>query len=113
MSSNFAWTALMLAFSCPGGESVEEMKCRIDIVISKVCAIFFFVASRLTCSQVKEKHRLFFEEGIGARDVVIVAHGHFNRVLISRWIECDLAFGTKLNVEPAGVRSLIHRRTLI
>lgn len=49
---------------------------------------------------------------------MIVAHGHFNRCLIARWIglplsegECpengvqlDPSFaGTKLNVEPAGV----------
>jgi probable phosphoglycerate mutase len=58
--------------------------------------------------QAKEHHRLYYEEGIGARDVVIVAHGHFNRVMIARWLECDLPFGTKLNVEPGGVSVIYY-----
>jgi len=71
--------------------------------------------------QVREYHRQYFEEGKGTRDVLIVAHGHFNRVFISRWIGFDLALGmiqlsdsvipcaqarlpgTHFNVEPGGV----------
>ncbi|KAH8835863.1 phosphoglycerate mutase-like protein [Flagelloscypha sp. PMI_526] len=82
---------------CPGGESAEDMKSRVDVVISRV----------------REHHRLFFEEGIGARDVVIVAHGHFNRVMIARWLNCELPFGTKLNVEPGGVSVLSYNHNTL
>ncbi|KAL6302137.1 phosphoglycerate mutase-like protein [Sparassis latifolia] len=75
---------------CPGGESTEEMCCRVDIVIQKV----------------RETHRLWKEEGKGSRDVVIIAHGHFNRVFISRWIKFPLSLGTHFNVEPAGIAIL-------
>ncbi|KAI0778582.1 phosphoglycerate mutase-like protein [Trametes elegans] len=75
---------------CPGGESTEEMCRRVDNVIAKV----------------REHHRAWKEEGKGGRDVVIVAHGHFNRVLISRWINFPLSLGTHFNVEPAGVAIL-------
>jgi len=77
---------------CPGGESVEEMTERVDKVIAKV----------------HEIHRLYFEEGKGKRDVILVAHGHFNRVLISRWIEFKLCLGTHFNVEPASVALLTY-----
>ncbi|KAH9944041.1 phosphoglycerate mutase-like protein [Epithele typhae] len=75
---------------CPGGESTEDMCARVDNVIAKV----------------REHHRAWKEEGKGSRDVVIVAHGHFNRVLISRWINFPLSLGTHFNVEPAGVAIL-------
>ncbi|KAA1467923.1 phosphoglycerate mutase-like protein [Dentipellis sp. KUC8613] len=75
---------------CPGGESVEDMVCRVDSVIA----------------QVREYHRKWKEEGQGTRDVVIVAHGHFNRCLIARWINLPLASGTSFNVEPAGIAVL-------
>ncbi|KAI0756605.1 phosphoglycerate mutase-like protein [Daedaleopsis nitida] len=75
---------------CPGGESVEDMCSRVDTVISKV----------------RERHRLWKEEGEGSRDVIIVAHGHFNRCFISRWINFPLCLGTHFNVEPAGVAIL-------
>ncbi|KAF9015513.1 histidine phosphatase superfamily [Cyathus striatus] len=75
---------------CPGGESVEDMQNRVDIVISKV----------------KEYHRQYVEQGINTRDVVIVAHGHFSRVLIARWINFPLHLGTHFNVEPSSVAVL-------
>ncbi|KAJ7357224.1 histidine phosphatase superfamily [Mycena albidolilacea] len=75
---------------CPGGESVQEMQDRIDRIITKV----------------REYHRQYKEEGLHTRDVVIVAHGHFSRVLISRWINFPLALGTHFNVEPGGVAYL-------
>ena len=40
-----------------------------------------------------EHHRKYFEEGLVSRDVVIVAHGHFNRVFIARWNKFPLHFG--------------------
>ncbi|KAJ7125718.1 histidine phosphatase superfamily [Mycena crocata] len=75
---------------CPGGESVEQMQDRVDGIIAKV----------------REYHRQYKEEGLNTRDVVIVAHGHFSRVLISRWINFPLALGTHFNVEPGGVAYL-------
>ncbi|OSD03570.1 phosphoglycerate mutase-like protein [Trametes coccinea BRFM310] len=75
---------------CPGGESVEDMRMRVDNVISKV----------------REHHRAWKEEGKGCRDVVIVAHGHFNRCFIARWINFPLCLGTHFNVEPAGIAIL-------
>jgi len=75
---------------CPGGESVEQMQARVDGVIAKV----------------REYHRQYKEEGLNTRDVVVVAHGHFSRVLISRWINFPLCLGTHFNVEPGGVAYL-------
>jgi len=75
---------------CPGGESVEQMQARVDGIIAKV----------------REYHTQYKEEGLHTRDVVIVAHGHFSRVLISRWINFPLCLGTHFNVEPGGVAYL-------
>ncbi|KDQ63406.1 hypothetical protein JAAARDRAFT_29435 [Jaapia argillacea MUCL 33604] len=77
---------------CPGGESTEEMTHRVDCIIA----------------QVREHHRLYKEEGKGTRDVLIVAHGHFNRVLITRWVNFPLSLGTHFNVEPAGIAVLSY-----
>jgi len=77
---------------CPEGESAEDMEQRVDNVISKVRA----------------QHKKWLEEGEGSRDVVIVAHGHFNRCLISRWINFPLCLGTHFNVEPAGIAILSY-----
>ncbi|CAL1695511.1 unnamed protein product [Somion occarium] len=83
---------------CPGGESTTEMCFRVDTVIE----------------QVREYHRKWLEKGEGSRDVVIVAHGHFNRVLIARWINFPLSLGTHFNVEPSGIAILSynHRNIL-
>ncbi|KAG8850147.1 hypothetical protein FRB96_000522 [Tulasnella sp. 330] len=77
---------------CPGGESVEEMCARVDGIVAKV----------------HELHRKYYEEGIGRRDCMIVAHGHFSRVLIARWVEFTLRLGTHFNVEPAGIAILSY-----
>ncbi|KAL0071838.1 hypothetical protein AAF712_000760 [Marasmius tenuissimus] len=77
---------------CPGGESVEQMQARVDGIIAKV----------------REYHRQYFEEGLNTRDVMIVAHGHFSRVFISRWINFPLCLGTHFNVEPAGIAILSY-----
>ena len=73
--------------------------------------------------QVREHHQQYKEGKVDTRDVLIVAHGHFNRVLISRWINFSLCLGqfcdyriseakglspwtgTHFNVEPASVSS--------
>ncbi|EDR15129.1 uncharacterized protein LACBIDRAFT_242520 [Laccaria bicolor S238N-H82] len=75
---------------CPNGESVQDMQDRVDGVISKV----------------REYHKQYKEQGINTRDVLIVAHGHFSRVLISRWIKFPLCLGTHFNVEPGSVAVL-------
>ncbi|EIW86843.1 phosphoglycerate mutase-like protein [Coniophora puteana RWD-64-598 SS2] len=77
---------------CPGGESVDEMRNRVDTVISKV----------------RQYHKEYVEGGKNTRDVVIVAHGHFNRVFIARWLNFDLTLGTYFNVEPGGVTVLSY-----
>ncbi|KIO18559.1 hypothetical protein M407DRAFT_225269, partial [Tulasnella calospora MUT 4182] len=64
-------------YGCPGGESVEDMATRVDGVITKV----------------REVHRKYFEDGEGGRDALIVAHGDFSRVLISRWVGFPLCLG--------------------
>ncbi|KAI6031604.1 hypothetical protein PISMIDRAFT_671552 [Pisolithus microcarpus 441] len=77
---------------CPGGESAEEVQARVDRVIVKV----------------RDYHRKWFEEGKGSRDVLIVAHGHFNRAMIARWNRFELALGSHFNVEPGGVAVLSY-----
>ncbi|KLO17076.1 phosphoglycerate mutase-like protein [Schizopora paradoxa] len=77
---------------CPGGESSDEMTRRVDKVIEAV----------------QEIHRKYLEDGIGRRDVMIIAHGHFSRVLISRWVQFPLCLGTHFNVEPAGIAILSY-----
>ena len=47
----------------------------------------------LSRMQVREYHRKYLEEGTVSRDVVIVAHGHFNRVFIARWNRFPLYLG--------------------
>ncbi|KAJ7630801.1 histidine phosphatase superfamily [Roridomyces roridus] len=69
---------------------VQEMEARVDSIIAKV----------------REYHRKYKEEGLNTRDVVIVAHGHFSRVFISRWINFPLCLGTHFNVEPGGIAYL-------
>ena len=73
------------------------MQCRVDIVISKVrihCALINIIYI-FPIVKVQEHHRKYLEEGTGSRDVLIVAHGHFNRVFISRWLESPLAIGKR------------------
>jgi len=77
---------------CPGGESVEEMTKRVDSVIARV----------------REVHRRYVEEGLGKQDTLIFSHGHFSRVLISRWMEFTPALGTHFNVEPGGITLLCY-----
>ncbi|KAH8120212.1 phosphoglycerate mutase-like protein [Phellopilus nigrolimitatus] len=70
----------------------DEMTKRVDSVIEEV----------------QEIHRKYLEDGVGKRDVVIVAHGHFSRVFIARWVQFPLCLGTHFNVEPAGIAILSY-----
>lgn len=80
---------------------------RVDKVIDKVCLFNVSCGSILLNikKQIQELHRKYLEEGIGKRDIMIVAHGHFSRVLIARWVQFPICLGTHFNVEPAGVSS--------
>ncbi|KAF5323467.1 hypothetical protein D9611_005779 [Ephemerocybe angulata] len=75
---------------CPGGESVSEMEYRVDSVIARV----------------REHHKKYLAGECDTRDVLIVAHGHFNRVMVARWLRFPLCLGTHFNVEPASVAVL-------
>jgi len=77
---------------CPGGESVEEITARVDSVIARI----------------REVHRRYVEEGLGKRDTLIFSHGHFSRVLISRWMEFTPALGTHFNFEAGGIALLSY-----
>jgi probable phosphoglycerate mutase len=77
---------------CPGGESTQDVTFRVDTVIDKV----------------REYHKQYKEKGSNTRDVLIVAHGHFSRVLIARWINSPLELGSHFNVEPGGVAVLSY-----
>jgi len=82
---------------CPGGESAEEMEARVDVAIAKV----------------REYHRQYKEEGLNTRDVMIIAHGHLSRVLITRWIGLPLHQGTLFNVEPGSVTVLSYNHNTL
>ncbi|KIJ45147.1 hypothetical protein M422DRAFT_29997 [Sphaerobolus stellatus SS14] len=77
---------------CPGGESPEDITKRVDGIIKNI----------------REIHRKYREEGVGKRDVLVVAHGHFTRVLIARWLEAPITLGAHFNVEAAGVAVLSY-----
>jgi broad specificity phosphatase PhoE len=47
---------------------------------------------------VREYHRQYWEEDRYARDVLIVAHGHFIRSLIPRWMNAPLTYGRHIPV---------------
>lgn len=55
--------------------------------------------------KVQELHRQYFEEGIGKRDIMIVAHGHFSRVLISRWVQFPMSLGKAIQLLSDGIET--------
>jgi len=68
-----------------GGESVENLQARVDGVVG----------------QIRAYHKKYYEEGTVSRDVMIVAHGHFGRVLTARWVGFPLAYGEN-NISSLG-----------
>ncbi|NLG55783.1 MAG: acid phosphatase [Rhodococcus sp.] len=62
---------------CPGGEQTDHILGRADLVLS---------VARSQLSQ---------------RDVVIVGHGHFSRVLIARWLDLPVVEGRRFAMSPA------------
>ncbi|TEB39010.1 hypothetical protein FA13DRAFT_1849704 [Coprinellus micaceus] len=85
---------------CPNGESVTEMEHRVDGVIERVSLNMELISLP---AQIREHHKKYLAGECDHRDVLVVAHGHFNRVLISRWIRFPLSIGTHFNVEPGSV----------
>lgn len=63
---------------CPGGETADAASSRADLVLSVVSAT------------------------LPERDVVVVGHGHFSRVLIARWIGEPVTEGRRFALGPAG-----------
>ncbi|KAJ5612193.1 hypothetical protein N7510_005387 [Penicillium lagena] len=78
---------------CPGGESPEDVKNRLDVLISEI----------------KEKyHRPCFEHPDGTKgDVLVVAHGHILRAFAMRWTGKPLT-DTSLILEAGGVGTLSY-----
>lgn len=66
----------------PGGESAEQVRTRADRVLSTVT------------------------EQLAERDVVLVGHGHFSRVLIARWCEFDVREGRRFAMSTGAVSVL-------
>ncbi len=62
---------------CPGGESVEQVGARADLVLSVILP------------------------ALGERDVVLVGHGHFSRALLTRWLELPVSEGKRFALSPA------------
>jgi broad specificity phosphatase PhoE len=62
---------------CPGGETVDEVGARADLVLQ-------VVVPTLT-----------------TRDVVLVGHGHFSRALVSRWAQLPVTEGRRFALSPA------------
>ncbi|MCX4092236.1 acid phosphatase [Nocardia sp. alder85J] len=68
----------------PGGESAAAVSARADRVLDAVAP------------------------ALRERDVVLVGHGHFSRVLIARWNEFDVREGRRFFMSTAGVSVLGH-----
>lgn len=71
---------------CPGGESADEVASRADAVLAKI------------------------EPLIAERDVVLVGHGHFSRVIIARWVGMPASGGVAFGMSPAGLTVLGYER---
>lgn len=71
------WTAPV-----PGGETAEQVGARADRVLGRA------------------------EASLGERDVVLVGHGHFSRVLIARWAEFAVREGRRFAMTTGAVSVL-------
>lgn len=76
----------------PEGETAEQIRVRADRVLASVTP------------------------ELANRDVVLVGHGHFSRVLIARWAEFDVREGRRFFMSTAAVTVLghdYHARTVL
>ncbi|CAM3813129.1 acid phosphatase [Smaragdicoccus niigatensis] len=71
---------------CPGGETHEEVAARADDALT------------------------LFEPMMEDRDVVLVGHGHFSRVLVARWTGMPPSCGVAFAMSPAGCTILGYER---
>jgi probable phosphoglycerate mutase len=69
---------------CPRGETPAEIGARADRVLARV----------------NDVHG----------DVLAFGHGHILRVLTARWLQMDVAGGSRFKLDPAGVGVLGHER---
>lgn len=69
-----------------GGESAEQVGARADQILARVRTL------------------------LTNTEVVLVGHGHFSRIVISRWIGLPASSGGRFRLDPAGVAVLGHER---
>ncbi len=74
------WT--VWSHPCPGGESMEAVQSRADTVLSVVTP------------------------QLADRDVVLVGHGHFSRVLIARWADLPVVEGRRFAMSAGSISTL-------
>ncbi len=74
------WT--VWSHPCPGGESMEAVQSRADTVLSVVIP------------------------QLADRDVVLVGHGHFSRVLIARWADLPVVEGRRFAMSAGSISTL-------
>ncbi|KAF7845875.1 hypothetical protein BT93_L0222 [Corymbia citriodora subsp. variegata] len=80
---------------CPGGESLQEMKERVDGVIEEIRKTHQEYWTRVKSGEC--------EAGTQGGDVLVVSHGHFSKCFLARWIETDLSNGKHFIVDAGGV----------
>lgn len=66
----------------PGGESRDEIAARADKALDRA------------------------REALTSSDVILIGHGHFSRVLATRWVELDVSFGVHFGIDPASITVL-------
>jgi broad specificity phosphatase PhoE len=71
---------------CPGGESPEQIAARADRVVGRMCAI--------------------------NGDVLVFSHGHFLRVLATRWLGLDTSGGQHFLLSTASLSALGYEHNL-
>ncbi|MBO0856158.1 MAG: histidine phosphatase family protein, partial [Nocardia sp.] len=84
------WT--IFTGAVPGGESAEQVRIRADRVLESV------------------------RSALRERDIVLVGHGHFSRVLIARWAGFPVREGQRFFLSTAAISVLgreHHTRTIL
>ena len=81
------------------GESAQHMSDRIDSVIAKI---------RDLQSTHVDKRNQGHDVGHKTCDVLLVCHGHFNRVFIARWLGLPLTNGRLFEMDPGGMAVLSY-----
>ncbi|CAD6985915.1 unnamed protein product [Tilletia controversa] len=84
------------------GESAEQMTARVDGVIAKVRA--------LQKAVIEGHPETLHDDAVMKHggDIMIVAHGHFNRVFIARWLGLPITTGRGFEVDAGGMALLTY-----